>query len=176
MEGIMDKWTELKKWTKKEYTDLKKEYEDDLMPDDDLEISEDEMVGIMKGLQMVLNKIRLMETQKNLNDEFNQCTGTQAYYQGFGNIKYTDGIKIMADKFNAHWLIDVVSSYQTYKAKGIPFQIWTIKSTGEKAVVEMIEDTGKPVLIRQKVNFTDFPQGILKMYCIDGILLLPSEC
>jgi hypothetical protein len=40
---------------------------------------------------------------------------------------------------------------------------------------KMIEDTGQPVLIRQKIPFTDFPEGILKMYCIDNILLLPSE-
>ena len=174
-EEIMDKWTELKDWTNKEYESLKKEYEDGFAPDDDLEISEDEMVGIIKGLQMVLNKMRQMETQRNLNNEFKQCTGTEAYYNGFANmIKFTDGIKIMADKFQAYWLIDVVGSYQ-YKVKGIPFQIWTIKSTGTKAVVEMIEDTGKPVLVKQKIPFTDFPEGILKMYCIDGILLLPSE-
>ena len=134
------------------------------------------MVGMLKGFQMVLNKMRQMEIQRDLNDEFKQCTGTEAYYNGFANmIKFTDGIKIMADKFQAYWLIDVVASYQNNKAKGIPFQIWTIKSNSNTAVVEMIEDTEQPVLIRQKIPFTDFPEGILKMYCIDNILLLPSE-
>lgn len=44
----MDKWTELKEWTNKQYEDLKKEYEDEFAPEDDLEISEDEMVGMLK--------------------------------------------------------------------------------------------------------------------------------
>jgi hypothetical protein len=111
---------------------------------------------------------------RDLNDGFRQYTGTQHYYRGLG-LNYTDGIKGMADKFGAYWLTDVVGSYQTGKTKNIPFQIWTIKSENDKAVVEMKEDTNEPVLIRQKIPFTDFPEGILKMYCIDGILLLPSE-
>lgn len=113
---------------------------------------------------------------QNLNDQFRHATGTSQYYLGsFGIVKYTDGIKVMADKFGAHWLTDVVGSYQTGKRKNIPFQLWTIKSENNKAVVEMKEDTNEPVLVRQKINFTDFPEGELRMYCIDGILLLPSE-
>lgn len=110
---------------------------------------------------------------RDLNDDFRQFTGTQHYYRGLG-LNYTDGIKVMADKFGAHWLIDIVASYQK-KLSDYPFQIWTIKSENNKAVVEMIEDTGKPVIVRQKINFTDFPAGELKMYCIDRILILPSE-
>jgi len=86
----------------------------------------------------------------------------------------------MADQYQAYWLIDVIVSYQiTKRIKGIPFQIWSITSTEGKATIEMRQDTGQPVLVRQQVPFTDFPEGNLEIYCIDEgskkVLLLPSE-
>lgn len=33
----------------------------------------------------------------------------------------------------------------------------------------------RPRYVRQEIPFTDFPEGILKMYLIDKVLLLPSE-
>lgn len=39
----------------------------------------------------------------------------------------------------------------------------------------MKEDTDEPILVKQKIGYTDFPEGILKMYLIDNVLLLPSE-
>jgi len=111
----------------------------------------------------------------DLNEKFKQHTGTDKYYQHWTKRGYwTQGINDMAEKYKAFWLIDVVMSYQ-HKLWKYPFQIWTIKSENEKAVVEMTDDVNQPVLIRQKIPFTDFPEGTLKMYYIDNILLLPSK-
>ena len=116
------------------------------------------------------------EEMTDLNNQFKDFYGTENYYEhwtkkGF----YTDGIKEMANKLKAYWLIDVVFSYQDKKIGLIPFQIWEITSTGNKATIEMKEDTDQPVLVSQKIGFTDFPKGMLKMYLIDNVLMLPSE-
>ncbi len=114
------------------------------------------------------------EEMQDLNDQFKDFYGTENYYQHFGGV-FTDGIKEMADRFKAYWLIDVVFSYQDKKTSSIPFQIWEITSTGEKATVEMKEDTDQPILVSQKIGFTDFPRGTLKMYVCNNVLMLSSE-
>lgn len=114
---------------------------------------------------------------KNHNDEFGEFIGTTKYYRHFTNLLvFTDGVKAMADRYGAYWLIDVVASYQTKPAvREKPFQIWEITSRDRKAVVTMKEDDGKPAFVMQEIEFTDFLEGTLKMYLTDGVLLLPSE-
>jgi len=113
---------------------------------------------------------------RDLNDQFKAFYGTENYYQHWTKKGvYTDGIKEMAEQFKAYWLIDVVFSYQDKKIGLIPFQVWEITSTGDKATVEMKEDSDQPILVSQKIPFTDFPEGMLKMYYIDNVLILPSE-
>jgi len=120
-------------------------------------------------------------TLTDLNDQFSQCTGTERYYVHFTRgFVFTDGVKSMADQYQAYWLIDVIASYQIKKSiKSKPFQIWTITSAQSKATIEMRLDTDQPVLIRRQIPFTDFPDGRLQMYYIDDgsnkVLLLPSE-
>ena len=113
---------------------------------------------------------------KDLNKNFAGYYGTENYYKHCTGNNFTDGVKAMAEKYKAFWLIDVVFSYQYGKAKKVPFQIWEIVTNDSfKATVEMKEDTGQPILVRQKIPYTDFPEGIFKMYYINNVLLLPSE-
>ena len=101
-----------------------------------------------------------------------QFTGSEHYYQhwtGFG--VYTDGVKYLADKCRAHWLIDAILSYRRKE----PFQIWELKVNDKKAVLTMKEDIGQPILVTQKIGFTDFPLESIKLYFIDSVLLLTSE-
>jgi len=119
--------------------------------------------------------LKVKEEITDLNNQFKGFIGTENYYQHFGGV-FTDGIKEMAERFKAYWLIDVVFSYQDKKIKSIPFQIWEIVTTDSfRATVKMKEDTNQPILIKQEIEFTDFPEGIFKMYLIDNVLLLPSE-
>jgi len=117
----------------------------------------------------------------NLNDSFSHFIGTENYYSHLMRIcVFTDGVKAIADQYQAYWLIDVIVSYQmTKRIKCMPFQIWSINSTESKAVIEMCQDTDQPVSVRQQIPFTDFPAGSLQLYCIDDserkVILLPSE-
>ena len=107
--------------------------------------------------------------------ELNNFTGTECYHRStFGRLNLTDGIFHLVQN-GAAWLVDVIESYQTSKIRQIPFQVWTIEKTGTKAVVTMKEDSDCPVLIKQKIEYTDFPLDTLTIWVIDGVCLLTSE-
>lgn len=113
-----------------------------------------------------------------MNDELNldQFHGTEHYYKHFTGIKYTDGIKYLADKTNSYWFIDIIASYQQGAFKDIPFQIWRLEvNIGQSAVVTMREDTHREPIVTQEIEYTDFHYNKIEVYCIDGVILLKSE-
>lgn len=113
--------------------------------------------------------------KEELKAELNHFTGTEHYYKNFTGLLYTDGVKFLAEAVGCYWLIDLVGSYQ-YKLKNIGFQLWELKVNKDKtAVVTMKEDTNTPILVKQELQYTDFPLNEIELYCIGGILILPSE-
>lgn len=116
-------------------------------------------------------------TIDQLQQELRGYIGTLNYYRhftGFG--RYTDGVQHLAERAGAYWLIDAIFSWQVYpRIKRVPFQLWTLKVKDREAVLEMREDTDKPTKVSQKIEYTDFPEGEIKLYFTDGVLLLPSE-
>ncbi len=114
-----------------------------------------------------------METRTLTQADLDQFISTEQYYQHWmKQIKFTDGVKYMVEAGGAFWLIDVIASYRRKE----PFQIWELKVKPDKScVVTMREDTGQPTKVRQKILYTDFPLETIKLYLIDGVLLLPSE-
>ncbi len=103
--------------------------------------------------------------------ELNQFTGTENYYKHWLGKVYTDGVKYMAEKAGAYWLLDAIFSYRRKE----PFQVWILKVKDSQAVLTMQEDTDAPVLVKQEIKYTDFPMDEIKLYLIDGVLLLTSE-
>ena len=114
-----------------------------------------------------------MKTQILTHADLSQFIGTEQYHQHWmQQIVFTDGVKYMADVGGAFWLIDVIASYRRKEH----FQIWELKVNPDKScIVTMKEDTDEPVLVTQEIPFTDFPLESIKLYLIDGVLLLPSE-
>lgn len=107
--------------------------------------------------------------------QLEQFTGTGRYFKHWLGGYFTDGVKYMADEAGAYWLIDLVMSYQS-ELKDKPFQIWTLELTEDnKAAAYMQEDCDLPKIIKQDIPYTDFPLCRIKLYFIDGVLLLPSE-
>ena len=125
-----------------------------------------------------------MSTQTISKIDLDQFTGTENYYR-YGFIRTTDGIQYLAEKAQCYWLLDVVNSYQlSKKIRMAAFQVWELKSEPKtnkthRAVVTMKEDSDMPNLVRQVIEFTDFPFAELgkelKLYLVDGVLMLPSE-
>jgi len=113
---------------------------------------------------------------EQLHKELFQFIGTENWYKhGSGLLHYTDGIKYLADKAGAYWLIDLVASYQ-HKLKHVPFQLWHIHvNDDDTAIVTIREDIGLKPLVTQKIKFTDFPMRDFEFYVSNGVLMLKGE-
>ena len=115
-----------------------------------------------------------MLSYQEIKNGLAQCIGTEHYWKN--NLlcfQYTDGVKFLHEACEAYWLLIAISSYHRKE----PFQVWELKVSKDKsATLTMKEDSGEPLLVEQKIPFTDFPleEGIT-LYLIDGVLLLPSE-
>ncbi len=102
-----------------------------------------------------------------------QCIGTEQYWKNnLLSFNYTDGVKFLHEACEAYWLLIAISSHHRKE----PFQVWELKVNDNKsATLTMREDDGQPNLVEQRIQFTDFPLDGIKLYLIDGVLLLPSE-
>lgn len=112
-----------------------------------------------------------MKTLTDINAEFSEFTGSEHWYKHLFGQHYTDGVKFMAEKYQAYWLIDAIFSY----IRKEEFQIWTLEVAEAQGFLSMREDTQLPFIVTQRIPFTDFPTGIFKLYFEAGILFLPSE-
>ena len=114
-----------------------------------------------------------------LESDLTQFCGTENWWKHWtGCINYTDGVKFLAEKAGAFWLIDLVASHQTARLRREEFQIWTLSVNRSKtpmAVATCQADTGKPLLVRQEIDHTDFPLPSIKLFLVNGVLMLPDE-
>jgi hypothetical protein len=111
-----------------------------------------------------------------------QFHGTSEYHKhlfpGKSPILITDGCKYVRDVCNAYWLFDAILSYQCDKIlRGINFQIWELKHLKVDLSWQLTckEDTNKKPLIKQSIEFSDFPIDYIKIWVIDQVAILPSE-
>jgi hypothetical protein len=125
-------------------------------------------------------------------------SGTEHYYQHpFGHFVYTDGVRYLAETAGAYWLLDAIASWQIDSAvRAAPVQFWRLHVNPDRtAVLEAAEErdeNGQPLhaataadrnahrwtagpLVRQEIEYTDFPLPSIDLWLIDGVLLLPSE-
>jgi len=119
-----------------------------------------------------------MSLKKEVLDIISQSIGTTQYHK-FSALPFfpviTDGVKAVADKAGAYWLIDVIGSYQLERKLDKAFQVWKLSVDLEngKGVVYGYNDT--ELIITQEIDYTDFPLEEIKLYLMDGVILLPNE-
>jgi hypothetical protein len=93
-----------------------------------------------------------------------QFIGTEHYYEHsmLPGFVYTDGVKFLAERAGAHWLVDLVASWQTEpKVRDEPFQLWTLELDGEGGAVAYVQsDSDEPRLAEQVIEYTDFPEQL----------------
>ena len=117
-----------------------------------------------------------MKTKEEIIKNLKLFCGTTQWFKTMFGICFTEGVKYVAESCEAYWLIDAICSYQIHpKVRHIPFQIWELIVVEKTAIVTMKEDTGEPCEVTQKIEYTDFPLDEIKMFLMDGILLLPTE-
>lgn len=119
-----------------------------------------------------------MKSKQEILDIINQAHGSDAYHKfspfpGFPVA--TDGVIALAEAAGCFWLLDIIGSYQTDKRLDTSFQVWKLEvNLGDcSAIVRGFNDT--ELIITQEIHFTDFPLDEVKLYLMDGVILLPSE-
>lgn len=111
-----------------------------------------------------------------------QFHGTKCWYWHMlsgGKTMYTDGVKFLAEKAQAFWLIDEIALANRFTplfAKH-PFQVWKLRKDPEKKneAEWTVEDGNKNVIYRKHLDFTDFPLSEIDVWCVDNVIMLPSE-
>lgn len=107
-----------------------------------------------------------------------QFTGSEVLYRHslLPRVKYTEGVKYVAEEEGAYWLIDEVAFAQRYEAAVAEeeFQVWSLSVAGNTARLDCDDGNGN-VLFQKTMDFTDFPEPGIKFYYAVGVLLLPSE-
>ncbi len=108
-----------------------------------------------------------------------QFTGTEQWYRHplVRSLLYTDGIKYMATKAGAYWLIDEIAFMQQHPGvKNQSFQVWKLKVNLEKSTALLIcEDGNYNRVFEKKISFTDFPLDEITIWLTENVMLLPSE-
>ena len=112
------------------------------------------------------------EILKNLS----QFCCSENYYKvsPLSKLNCTDGVQFLRETCQSYWLTDIIASYQNGFNLG-NFQTWKLKlnKTGNGAKIECFDDDKR--LIVQRIQFTDFPLDEITLWCVDGVILLPSE-
>ena len=115
-------------------------------------------------------------TAEEVKEIIGQSTGTEGYHKlSLVPINCTDGVKEVALKADAFWLVDAIGSYQCEpKIKAEEFQVWTLEVKGTTAVLFMTDGNNHRV-VEQFIGYTDFPEGEWKFYLTNNVLMLTSE-
>ena len=113
-----------------------------------------------------------------LKAELRQFTGTEQYYYNplFKDFRYTDGVKFLAERAGAYWLLDYIFSNQPHRSlRGEAFQVWKVRVNQDDSATLTVEDGNDNVLTTFSIEFTDFPLEEFDLWLIEKVLILPSE-
>lgn len=112
---------------------------------------------------------------KEIQNDLKQFTGTEYYYKYFEECVITDGVKYLAESCGAFWFLDIICSYKDRpNMKMESFQVWTLKAKDSRGVVTC-GDGNDNELIKQQIEFTDFPLDKITVWKVENVILLPSE-
>ncbi|MBE9110664.1 hypothetical protein IQ273_14680 [Nodosilinea sp. LEGE 07298] len=111
-----------------------------------------------------------------------QFTGTEAYHYLPHHpqcVVYTDGVKYLAARAGAYWLLDLIAFYQTDERikhdeslQGIQF--WHLRVNDGQGVLTCERDKDDVVLTHE-LHYTDFPLNNITLYVCQKVMMLPSE-
>lgn len=114
---------------------------------------------------------------KNTNHYFGSSNGTENFYSHKPSlILYTDGVKDLAEKCAAYWLIDLIISHQCKQDINLErFQVWDLKRIKENIFQVVCTDGNHNRITSQYIPFSDFPYDLATIWLVDGCLMLPIE-
>ncbi len=128
---------------------------------------------------MEVTKGGMIMTQDNPNkNDLNNFTDTGTWHRHWfiSKMCYTDGIKYVADRGGAYWLIDEICFLQVKTAiKSEGFQVWKLKVKPNNSAKLICEDGNDHVVFSKSIPYTDFPLDEITLYFCNNVLMLPRE-
>ena len=120
-----------------------------------------------------------MSKTADVQDYMAQTTGSTDIHRHWLGLKYTDGIKFVADTLGAHWLIDAVASHQP-ALREETFQVWRLSkpaAEGDPWLLEAFDDIPGRLLVRQEIEFSDFQEDLtpFELWVEFGTAMLKQE-
>lgn len=122
------------------------------------------------------------EKVQAVRDYAAETTGADQWYGHFSGMTYTSGVLHLSNTCGAHWLLDIIASYQhkPLVKKHAHFQVWelTKESEGAYAIRCWSDTPGKSIhLATQLIKYTDFPEALMpyKLWVENDTILLPEE-
>jgi len=123
--------------------------------------------------------IASLEAQDAIYHELRQFIGSETLYQHWTNqLRYTEGVKFLAERCGAYWLIDAIASWQPKALKDTSlaeFQLWELMVKDDSSADLVCSRDSDDAVFRQKIPFTDCPLALVRLYVEGDVLLLPSE-
>lgn len=116
--------------------------------------------------------------QQELDWFLAQYIGTENYYRHSYKFYFTDGIKGLADKVGAYWLIDMIASYAPRfpNFKQDKFLAKLKCNPNANRAIFTITDLNDRVLIKQMIEYTDFPVESITLIVGKAYLNPSEEC
>jgi len=120
-----------------------------------------------------------LEVQDAIYRELRQFIGSETLYRHWTReLRYTEGVKFLADKCGAYWLIDAIASWQpeALKDSGLAeFQLWDLHVKDDLTADLVCSRDCDDAVFSQRIAFTDCPLAFVRLYVEGGVLMLPSE-
>ena len=111
-------------------------------------------------------------------DEF--IGSTDFYVHPVFGYRYTEGAAYLAKNAGAFWLLDAIHSWQCEKKVRDDLslqeiQFWKLAVRSDETATLTCSRDGNDVVVKQAIDYTDFPLESVVLYYIDGLILLPTE-
>lgn len=111
--------------------------------------------------------------------ELLQFTGTGHRHRHALNprVFFTDGVKYVAERAGAHWLIDAIALIQPCdkRVTAEVFQVWRLQVNADRAARLVCEDGNENVVYKKVIPRTDFPGEGITLWFTDNTIFLPTE-
>lgn len=112
-------------------------------------------------------------------DDLAKFVGTENRYRHALNRKvlYTDGVRYVANRAEAFWLIDEIALIQLFDKRVATeeFQVWKLRINANRTAQLDCEDGNNNVVYTKPIPSTDFPGEGITLWFTDNTILLPSE-
>lgn len=120
-----------------------------------------------------------MKNSSIILDNLSHFRGSETFYRhhiGSLSLIYTEGVLYLTDSTKCFWLLDLILSYQSYsKLRKEKFQVWTVAVNENSSCLIACYNGNDKHIISQQMPFTNFPLGEIKLWLVNGVLMLPSE-